>query len=53
MILLCTFLHLQIQFQMIVFVFPIFVVSVEKLHRPIIAMRIMLGVKMSFHLGRL
>ena len=30
MMLLCTFLHLQIHFQIIVFVFPIFAVSVEK-----------------------
>ena len=30
MMLLCTFIHLQIHFQMIVFVFSMFIVSVEK-----------------------
>ena len=47
-----TSLHLHIYFQMIVFVFPMFAESDEKLHSPV-AMRIMLGVKMPFQLGRL
>ena len=54
MMLVYTSLHLHIYFQMIVFVFvfSMFSESDEKLHRPV-AMRIMLGVKMSYQLGRL